>query len=339
MKKNQFLTLSIFLFLFCLSIVSCFADSIKPLRLSRGDTVALIAPCSQINPDIVRYATERMHALGLKVWIPNDVNSKFGPYAGTCESRVQQINSAFKNPNIKAIIALIGGTGANELLDNIDYKLIKDNPKIIMGYSDITALLIAIHEHTGLITFHGPIAGLPWPEFTVNNVKNVLFDSKKIVFQNPRIKEDDLTQTLYRTTTINKGVATGEILGGNLTVLTTMMGSKHFPKNWKGKILFLEDTGEDVYKIDRMLSQLKNAGLLNNLSGFVLGTCTDCKSLTVGGFTLEQVIDRYIKPLHIPAFSGAMIGHQDKMFVVPEGSIVKIDADVGSISMLESAVK
>jgi len=200
-----------------------------------------------------------------------------------------------------------------------------------MGMSDITALLLTIHDKTGLVTFHGPNAGSnTWPKFTVDYFKALLFDGKTVTLRNPKSDKDQIT-------TIHDGVATGEIMGGNLTVISTMMGSDYFPKDWEGKILFLEDVREDIYRIDRMLTQLDNAGVLSQLAGFIFGICRDCESLP-DGFELNQVIERYIEPLGIPAISGVMIGHIADKFVVPVGLPIRLDADKGEITLLEPAV-
>jgi len=307
-------------------------DIIKANALLPGDTVWLITPSTQISPDELKLAIERIEALGLKVALPESILDQYGYFAGTAETRAKEINDGFGDPAIKAIIAVHGGSGASTILDKLDYELIKNNPKIIMGMSDITALLLAIHDKTGLVTFHGPNAGSnTWPKFTVDYFNTLLFDGKTVTLRNPESSRDQLT-------TINGGIATGEIMGGNFTVISTLMGSDFFPKDWAGKILFLEDVGEDIYRIDRMFAQLDNAGILSQLAGFIFGICRNCNALP-DGFELNQVIERYIKPLGIPAVSGVMIGHIADKFVVPVGLPIRLDADKGEITLLEPAVK
>ena len=307
-------------------------DIIKANALSPGDTVWLITPSTQISPDELNLAIERIEALGLKAALPESILDQYGYFAGTAEIRAKEINDGFSDPAIKAIIAVHGGWGVSTILDKLDYELIKNNPKIIMGMSDITALLLVIHDKTGLVTFHGPNAGSnTWPKFTVDYFKTLLFDGMTAILRNPKSNRDQIT-------TINGGIATGKIIGGNLTVISTLMGSEYFPKDWTGKILFLEDVGEDIYRIDRMFAQLDNAGILSQLEGFIFGICRDCISLP-DGFELNQVIKRYIKPLGIPAISGVMIGHIAEKFVVPVGLPIQLDADKGEITLLEPAVK
>jgi len=315
---------------------------IKPPHLQAGDTVALISSAFRVPEDQdIQFAAERMQALGLKVKYGKYVFNREGYFAGTDADRAADINAMFKDPSVKAIIELRGGWGSNRILPYIDYQAIKQHPKIIMGFSDITSLLLAIHAKTGLVTFHGPLAIEPWPAFTVQYVKSILFNGEKAVLQNPTDQEDDLTQTQYRIQTITGGKTTGPLLGGNLTVLTSMLGSQCLPK-FNGAILFVEDVGEDVYQVDRMLTQLQLAGVLNHIAGFVFGQCTDCTAgsgtTTYGSLTLIQVLKQHLQPLHIPAYYGAMIGHDAKNFTLPEGAQVQIDADKGTITMLEPAV-
>lgn len=321
------------------------SSAIFPPKLHVGDTIALVAPGYRVSENIqIKYAIERMQALGLKVKLGKSVYKRYGYLAGTDEDRAQDINQMFADPTVKAIIAIRGGWGSNRILDLLNYKIIKQNPKIFMGYSDITSLLLAINAKTGLVTFHGPMAAQPWTGFTTKYMKDVLFDAGKVGFSNPVDDEDDLIHTKNRILTIRKGQATGKLLGGSLTLLTSMLGSRYLPK-FNGAILFVEDVDEDIYRVDRMLTQLKTAGILDRIAGFVFGKCTDCgtgKNSTgsnYGSLTMQQVLEHHIVPLRIPAWYGSMIGHDNKIFTLPEGSLVTIDANNGTIQMLEPAVE
>lgn len=340
-------TLMLFsIFLFNANVFAKNLPTIYPAKLQPGDTVGLVAPGYRVPEDSqIQYAIERMQALGLKVKLGKAIYKRYGYFAGTDEERAKDINQMFLDPEVKAIIALRGGWGCSRILNMLDYKMIKKHPKIIMGYSDLTALLLAIHAKTGLITFHGPMPAEPWTKFSTQYVKDILFDAKVETFDNPvDADEDDLIHTENRIITLNGGKASGPLFGGSLTVLTSLLGSNYLPK-FNGGILFVEDVNEDIYRIDRMMMQLKTAGILDHISGFVFGKCTDCKpgdnstSSPYGSFTLQQVLENYIKPLHIPAFYGSMIGHDEKIFTLPEGAPVTIDADKGEIEMLNSAVK
>lgn len=318
------------------------SEVIKPAALKVGDTVALISSGFRVPQDVdIKYATERLQALGLKVKLGKSVYKRDGYFSGTDAERAADINQMFADPEVKAIFELRGGWGSNRILPYLNYKTIKNNPKIIMGYSDITSLLLAINAKTGLITFHGPLGVTPWPQFTTKYAKEILFNGQAVTLQNVQEPDDDLVQISGRIETINGGKASGRLLGGNLTVLTSMLGSPYLPK-FDGAILFVEDVGVDVYQIDRMLTQLELAGVMGKIKGFVFGYCTDCSvgqgTTVYGTYTLMQVLQQHLKPHKIPAWFGAMVGHHDRIFTMPEGVNVEVDADKGTIKMLESAV-
>ncbi len=301
-------------------------------KLQPGDTVELISSGFRIDTFFLfEAAKHRLKKLGLKVVVGNAVTGHSGYFAGDDDARAADINAAFANPNIKAIFEIRGGWGSARLLDKINYAQIQQHPKIFVGFSDITTLLLAIHHKTGLVTFHGPMPGsFTWPSFTTDQLKAMLFDTKPVTLQNP---------AHYPIITITPGTATGTLLGGNLTILTTLLGTAYAPTDWKGKILFVEDTHVDAYEIDRALTQLERAGVLQQLSGIVVGTCVDCTRQIPGSPTIEQVYEQHLKPLHIPAWTGAMIGHQSMIWTVPEGVPVTINANKGTIQLLQAAVK
>lgn len=322
---------------------------IYPERLHSGDTVGLISSAFRAPDDMdIQYATERLQALGLKVKYGKNIFKHDSYLAGNDAERAQDVNDMFADTEVKAIFEVRGGWGSNRILPYLNYQSIKEHPKIIIGFSDITALLIAIHARTGLVTYHGTMGIEPWPAFTVNYLRSVLFNADKTVFANP-ISTDpntDIIQTNNRVILIHGGTAQGKLIGGNLTVLTSMLASGYTP-HWQGSILFVEEIDENYYQIDRMMSQLQNAGVLKQLSGFVFGQCLGCNSNInpgsgadiLGSFTLMQILDHYIKPLGIPAWSGAMIGHMPEMFTLPIGAPVEINADKGTITLLQPAVK
>lgn len=320
-------------------------DDIKPLfsnKLKNGAKVALVSPGFKITKQELQFATERVKALGLNPVFTSSVLEQDGCYAGTVESRAQEINLAFSDPNIAAIIAIRGGSGAFHLLDYIDYDNIIKNPKIFVGYSDITSLLISIYNKTGLITFHGPMPFKPISSISANYLKKIIMGKSKLRLENIVVDNDDLTQTEYRITTINPGSATGKIIGGNLTTLVNLIGSDYLPKDskkWQNVILFVEEIDEEIYKIDRMLSQLYKAKILPNISGFIFGLATNCNVGSMNSIGLEDTLYKYFKDTKIPVFSGSMVGHSDKTFTIPIGVKVEINANLGVIKMLEPAVK
>lgn len=316
-------------------------EALLPKRLSAGNTIGIVSPSSAIfDTEPYEIARETMQAMGLKVKLGEHVKGRYGHLAGTDEERAEEFNAMFSDPEIDAVIALRGGSGAARILDKINYTAIAANPKIFIGYSDITALHLAIYEKTGLVTYHGPLAVSTWNQYAYDHFRRLLFGGEAITWKNPSGKGGQLAQTSNRTRTINSGKATGILLGGNLSVLTGIMGSEYFPGDWTNKILYLEDVGEAIYAVDRMMSQLKLGGILEQISGFVFGKCTDCdpKGSGYGSLTLEEVIDYYIKPLGIPAYSGAMIGHINDNWTIPNGIEAEVDADKGTLKLLSAAV-
>ncbi|MGK0481200.1 MAG: muramoyltetrapeptide carboxypeptidase [Planctomycetota bacterium] len=239
------------------------------------------------------------------------------------------------DPEIKGIWAR-GGWGSARVLPHLDYDAIAQNPKVIVGYSDSTALLSGIHKRTGLVVFHGPF---PRTTFTAEHQSSLLMDGKAPLLHNPTdIGSDNTVQTEDRTRTLHPGVARGRLLGGNLTVLTSIVGTPYLP-DFEDAILFVEDVDEAVYRIDRMMTQLALSGVLGKLRGFIFGRCTDCPpGRGHGSLTLEEVLLDHIKPLGIPAFRGSMIGHIDKQFTLPIGAEVEINADAATIQILQPAV-
>ena len=312
---------------------------IKPPRIKDGDTVGLINPAGiTFNPDDISFVKETLEALGLKAKVGKHALDRYGYLAGTDTARADDVNGMFRDKEVNAILCIRGGWGCNRILPLLDYDLIAKNPKALIGYSDITSLLLAIHARTGLITFHGPVGTSTWNAFSLEYFKKILFGGEKVTMQNPNTTGDNLAQAKDRVETVTPGKAKGKLLGGNLTVLTTMIGSEYLPA-WKNGILFVEDDNEQVYRVDRMLTQLKLAGVLKQLSGFVFGKCTKCDAGEgYGSLTMEEVLNDHIKPLGIPAWYGAMIGHIENKFTVPVGCEAEIDADAGTIRMLESAV-
>lgn len=313
-----------------------------PKRLKPGDTIGIVSPAGAIyESEPYDIAVESMEALGLKVKLGEHVRTRHGHLAGTDQQRAQEFNNMWRDPEVNAIICLRGGSGAARILPLLDYRAIENNPKIFIGYSDITALHLAIYQRTGLVTFHGPLATSTWNSFAVEHLQKLLFEAEAVQYHNPKDNGGLLTQTKNRIRTITPGTATGELIGGNLSVLTNIMGTPYFPTNWENKILYLEDVGERIYAVDRMMSQLQLGGVLKKISGFIFGKCTDCDpggSSGYGSLTLEEVIDHYIKPLEIPAFSGAMIGHINDNVTIPNGIRAQMNAEEGTFKLLSAAV-
>ncbi len=304
---------------------------IKPPALKVGDTIAISSPAGAVWEDAqVDKFVSILENSGFQVRRGQTLKEKQGYFAGTDALRAKEINDFFADKYVNAIFCMKGGWGCARILEQLDYELIKSCPKVIMGFSDITSLLIAITAKTGLVTFHGPVGNSGWNDFTVKYVKEILVDKKAVVYDFP----DEDTDKPY---TITGGIAKGNLVGGNLTVLACMIGSDYLP-DWKNKILFLEETGEEPYRIDRMLTQLKLAGVLKDICGFIFGKCVKCEAEEPEkAFTLQQVLEQHIKPLGIPAFYGAQIGHIANKYTIPIGIMAEMDATAGRIKLLEAA--
>lgn len=312
---------------------------LKPRRLKEGDLVGLINPAgASFHPDDAEIARETLAALGLRTRFGKHLLDRHGYLAGRDEDRAADVNDFFADPEVRALMSLRGGWGCARLLPLLDYEIIRHNPKILIGYSDLTALLLAVQAKTGMVTFHGPVGTSTWNEFTTSHAQGLLFEGKALEMNNPTDSGDHLVQVENRVLTITPGKAKGHLLGGNLSVLAALIGSDYLP-DFSGSILFLEDVDEAIYRVDRMLTQLKLAGVLNQIAGFVFGKCTDCKpGRGYGSLTLEEVLDHHIAPLGIPAWYGSMIGHITDKFTIPLGIEAEINADTGKIRLLEPAV-
>lgn len=315
---------------------------IKPPRIKPGDTIGLIEPASASDdPFDLVLVEEAIRAMGLVPKRAPNLLKRYGYLAGQDKERASDINAMFADKDVKAIFAVRGGWGAARALPFVDWDVVRANPKFLIGYSDITALHMAIAAKGGAVTLHGPNASSAWGRASVESFKSIAFDGGTPLFENPKATEDRLVQRRWRTIKIRGGKAQGHLLGGNLTVLTALAGTPYLP-DFSGAILFLEDIDEAEYRIDRMLTQLGQAGVLKSLAGVVFGQCTNCRdpdgSGPGGGFTLNSILRQHFEPLGIPAFEGAWFGHISDQFTIPQGVMAEIDADAGTLRLLEPAV-
>ena len=316
---------------------------IRPKRLQPGDTIAFINPSSAIYERApYEIARDSLQALGFKVKEAPNLRARYGQFAGTDAQRSADVNAMFADPSVQGILALTGGSGGNRILQQLDYGLIRRNPKVVAGFSDITALINAIHVQTGLVTFHAPVGISEWNAFSVEHFRGTLMEAKPMLLANPAEtanKDDNIVPKSGRITTIRGGKARGHLVGGNLAVLTSMAGSPYWPR-FDGAILFLEEINEYLYRVDRMLSTLKISGALSKLAGVVVGGFTNCTpgDGNYGTLTLDEIFDDYFKPLNVPVYSGALFGHIKRKFTLPVGLNVEMDADAGTVRYLQPAV-
>lgn len=306
----------------------------KPKRLRVGSVVGLITPASQVSSSDVNEVAAKLRGMGLKVKFGEHVLDQYGYLGGQDHDRAADVNNMFADPEVDAILAVRGGWGCTRLFSFLDFDLIRQNPKIIMGYSDITSLLIAIYTRSNLVTFHGPVGTATWNSYTKHYVNDVLFEGNRSVFSN----QIPATSSPTRVKTIRSGSAEGILLGGNLSVLSGMLGSPYVPSDWSDKILYLEDVDEDIYRVDRMLTHLKIAGVLSQVRGIVFGDCRNCNPNQSPALSLNDVLWDHLSILGVPAWYGSMIGHISNKFTVPNGIRARIDSVSGTIEMIEPAV-
>ncbi|SMO36619.1 S66 peptidase family protein [Gracilimonas mengyeensis] len=305
------------------------SQKIKPKALQAGDTLGLVAPASPIyQSSVFQEMLINLEELGFSLKLGESVQKQRGYLAGPDEARARDLMDMFEDDEVDGIMCIRGGWGSNRILPLLDFEIIKMHPKVFCGFSDITSLHMALYEKSDLITFHGPVGKSVWTPTTTKAFQQVIFKGESPEFCLPKEEKDAFT--------ITPGVASGKLFGGNLSVLTSMMGSDYLP-TFKGAILFLEDIGESVYRIDRMMTQLKLNGILYEISGFVFGKCTDCSAGT-NSLSMQEMLNDHLKPLKIPAFYGALISHEDDNITLPVGIRAEIDAGKKSIRLLEPAV-
>ncbi len=317
-------------------------EIIKPPRLKKGNTVGLIAPAScAFEPSTIRSGKETLESLGYKVKLGKHIAKKYGYLAGTDEQRVSDLHDMFRDDSVKAVVALRGGYGSMRLLNLIDYRLIRSHPKILMGYSDITSLCLGIFAKTGLVTFHGPVAISSFSKYTQRYFYQIV-GSTEPVGEIERPEPSNPLRPTANLAAINGGKASGKLIGGNLTLLTALLGTPYEP-DFRNAILFLEETGEEPYDIDRMLTQLLLAGKLDQVNGIIFDLCPDCepreyKPAFSTNLSLEEVLRDRLGHLNCPVLFGLKVGHEADKPTMPIGIKVTLDADNKKIFFDEAAV-
>ncbi len=315
---------------------------VRPPALRRGDTVGLITPATYVSdPDRLALAARTMSYFGLRMKLGRNVGKRLGYLGGTDQERLDDLHAMFRDPEVKAVFAIRGGYGSMHLLDRIDYALIRKNPKIFLGYSDITAMHLAIQRHAGLITFHGPMVLADFTDFTQACFRRALFDAAPLgTVANP--PETNALRPAHPMRTIRGGKARGRLIGGNLTLVCSTMGTP-YEIDTRGRILMLEDVDEQPYSIDRMLTQLRLAGKLEAAAGIVFGECHDCKPREFqpafeSTLSLGEVLDNLLGNLKIPVVTGLTIGHTGDQLTLPLGAPATLDADKGELAFDEPAL-
>jgi len=315
---------------------------IKPPRLKRGDAIGLVTPASgPFEASTIWKTQARLENLGFTVKLGRHISENYGYLAGSDQDRAEDLHKMFQDASIHAIIALRGGYGSGRLLPYLDFDLIRKHPKILIGYSDITSLLLMIYKLSGLVTFHGPVAVSDFTDYTQKYFWQLLTSTRPagaIDFPKP----DDPLLPANQTWVIHGGQATGELVGGNLTLVCASLGTPYEVET-KGKILFLEDTEEEPYSLDRMFTQLDNAGKLKDAAAIALGHCANCGPREFNpGFnrtlSVEEVYKDRLGHLKKPVLADLPIGHLHDKITVPLGIRATIDADKRQFIFEEAAV-
>lgn len=315
-------------------------EIIRPPRLKPGSRVGLVAPAGPLleRDDLAR-GRELCRALDWEpVQLPH-AGSRHGYLAGHDDIRAADLNAAFRDPSLDAIWCLRGGYGVTRILDQLDFQSLAARPRVLIGYSDITALLLGAWKHTGLVTFHGPMARAPLTRFSRDHQTRVVATPAP-AGRLGRVAPpaDVLVPRQGRIVTIKGGKAEGPLLGGNLTLIQCLLGTPHLP-DFDGAILFLEEVHEELYAIDRMLCHLRMAGVLERLAGVVVGQMTEINRRGAdGALGYDEVLASYLEPLGIPAAFGFPVGHIDDQWTLPVGIKARLDATAGELELLESAV-
>ena len=313
---------------------------IKPPRLNKNDKIALITPGSYITEEEKAESIDNLYKLGFRVTYSERLMQKNGYFSATDDERAADVNEMFKRDDVKGIMCARGGYGCARILPFLDYDLIRDNPKPFIGFSDVTALHYAIYKNSKLITFHGPVGVSTFNQFSVDNFTNALMEpNENLELTNSR---SDNNYNIYGITTIAEGTAEGELIGGNLSIVTSLIGTE-YDIDFSGKIIFLEEFLEEPYRIDRMLTQMIQAGKFKNAAGIALGVFKMCESDKINpsfknSFNLLEVLKDRLGNLGIPVVYGLSFGHVVDKFTLPFGAEAELNTETNQIKLLEAGV-
>lgn len=306
-----------------------------PVGIRQGATVGIVAPASGVNPKDIQDFVTLCESWGVRTKTGPNIGKRSGYLSASDSDRAAEFMRFIEDPSIDAIVCGRGGYGVMRILPLLDYGAIREAGKIIMGFSDITALLIAVHQLSGLVTYHGPVASSTFDAFTTAAVTEVvanLTDGER---------RDMPSYTDPRVTVLRPGSAIGRLTGGNLAMIVSTLGTP-YEIDTRGAILFLEEINEEPYRIDRMLTQLRLAGKLQDCTGIAIGNFRDCEakgtSISEPSFTLTQVLQERIGDLGIPAVYGLPFGHVKSKLTLPLGIRAELNATERSLRLLEPAV-
>lgn len=310
---------------------------IIPKRLSKGDLVGLVTPGSSVSEEELADCISKLEGLGFRTTYNDTVLSEYGYFAGPDQERADEVKDMFAREDVDAIWCVRGGYGSIRILDLLDYEVIRQNPKVFMGYSDITAIHTAIYQETGLVTFHGPVGTSDFNGFSKKSIRKVLMYPGADYKYPYRREKDTKENPEYDRYTITGGKAEGELIGGNVSVLDSIIGTR-FEPDFENKIVYLEDIGEKTYRVDKMVFHLLSGTNLKQAAGIVMGVFADCNVNEEPSLSLRIALDDLLKPLGIPVSYGLSFGHIKRMVSIPNGIRAALDADKNTFRLLEPAV-
>lgn len=290
----------------------------RPQRLKKGDTIGIIAPASPPNKENLARGLKFIEELGLKYKLGKSLYKEYGYLAGIDDDRLEDLHEMFMDGEVKGIICAGGGYGTARIANSIDYEMVRRYPKIFWGYSDITFLHTAIRQQSGLVTFHGPMLASDIGKEDANQISKdsflQLFESTDLIYSEKFGILEEMVP----------GRAEGILVGGNLSLLSSTMGTA-YEIDTKGTILLIEDINEEPRAVDRMLNQLLMAGKLQETAGILVGDFNNCVPERELSLSLEEVLDHYIQLAGRPALKGFKIGHCTPHFAVPFGTHARMD--------------
>ncbi len=320
---------------------------IKPARLEIGQTVGLIAPSGFVALENIQRYVKNIESLGLTVKLSKNLTARWGGYGGRIQERVDDLHAMFADPTIHAVWAARGGSGASGLLPYIDFDLIRSNPKILVGYSDITALHLAFFHRAGLVTFHGPVAGSLFSEFSSRHLKSVLMQPARETVLSVSQEHESMAreQSHFQRRVIADGTGQGRLWGGNLSIVASLLGTEFLETDARqllnDKLVFLEDVGEAPYRLDRLLNQLAQSQRegFKASAGFILGVHSRIKPPDEDpSLTMHEVFDHHFQNLGRPAVYGYSFGHVPHQWTLPIGIEARLDTRAQHLILLEPAV-
>ena len=309
---------------------------IKPKPLLKGDTIGLVGISGSLKqPDeMFPKMMESIDAMGYKVIVADNCREKYGYLSGTDASRAEGLNRMFADDRVDAVVCMQGGYGTARMLDLVDFDVIRANPKILLGYSDITALHTAVHQKVGMVVFHGPMLATCWVEFdkyTKDSMLRALTSTKPL----GQMKNPENIQPRC----IVPGRCEGQLVGGNLSLIASACGTP-YALDVTGKVLVLEDTSEYFARLDSLLTQLRQAGMFEKCAGVVLGSFAGCFVMHEGyNLQMDEIVRDIIVPAGKPVMADMFIGHSNPRMTIPLGVNCRMDTEAGILEITEAALK